>query len=91
MRDVEYDVPSLIARGYRRVSRRFGMVARVDREDWREYMAEKLHKTPAQINAAANIWADHYRRVYSKDVLTLPQAKALKVPASAGDSIGWIP
>jgi hypothetical protein len=31
----------LISKGYRVVSRRYSILSRVDREDWREYMATK--------------------------------------------------
>ena len=52
----------LIAEGYCVVSNRHGLVARLDRKDWREHMAGVYP------NAAA-LSADFYRRCLSKDVL----------------------
>jgi hypothetical protein len=45
--------------GYRIVSRAFRMAARIDCQDWKERMR-------------GNDCGDLYRRVYSKDVITVP-------------------
>jgi len=93
------DTDALIKKGYRRVSNKFGHVARIDRPDWREHMAERnapwdpkgqgmewvrlLEKTPGSAE-------DHYRRCYSKDVLVLSPGQAKRVPPSAHDPAGYI-
>jgi hypothetical protein len=71
-----------IALGYKCISRRYGIVARIDRDDWLEHMARQhapwsladgMKWVRALGRAAA---ADHYRRVYSKDTLTLGELGA---------------
>lgn len=52
----------LMAEGYRRVSRKSCHLARIDRPDWKERLEE--------MNAF--IGADQWRRVHSKDLLTVP-------------------
>lgn len=86
------DPKTLAARGYRRVSRSHGMIARIDRPDWLEFVAEKMHTTVESLKASRpGTWESHYRRVYSKDVLTLnPISLALQVHPSDGDSTGYV-
>lgn len=89
----------LIERGYRRVSNRGQIVARVDRADWKEHMAqrhapwdpkgegmrfvERLEKE----NAAA----DHYRRVYSTDWKYVHNTKIFRqIPNSRHDPVGYV-
>ena len=73
----------LLARGYSVVSRRYQAVARIDRPDWRDVMAQDY----APWNLVEGVvWvaslgdrgaADHYRRVYSKDTLTVERINGL--------------
>lgn len=80
--------------GYRVVSRKYGMISRIDRDDWQEYMAEK--HAPWDPQGQGMRWikalgphhaADHYRRCYSKDTLEIgSKALRLKIPNS-GDLI----
>ena len=82
------------AEGYRVVSRKYGMISRIDRKDWKEYMA-KQH-APWDAEGEGIKWvqllgdraaADHYRRVYSKDTLEIGRkALTLKIPNS-GDMV----
>ena len=84
-------VTQLIARGYRRTSRRHGMISRIDRPDWLEFLAKELRADIAQLKKApAGQWEDHYRRCYSKDVITVPHTVALSVPGSSGDAAGYV-
>ena len=92
-----HDPKQLAAAGYRRISRKFGMLARVDRVDWLTFLSKELTFTAK--DAAAwfereqhnrGSWADYYRRVHSKDKIEIPVAIALKVPASCHDPIGFI-
>lgn len=63
-------VEKLIADGYCRVSRKYMVLARIDRPKWREYMA-KDH-APWDVEGEGMKWAssegmaDHYRRCYSQ-------------------------
>ena len=82
-----------VAEGYRITSRKYGIISRIDRDDWKDYMAEQ--HAPWDIEEGRK-WvrllgdrtaADHYRRVYSKDNIELgSQALTLKIPNS-GDMI----
>lgn len=86
----------LASLGYRRTSRKFGHVSRVDREDWKEYMAEKHSPWSKEeglrwVECLGTGAADHYRRCYSKDTLVLTQTKALGIPCSDHDETGFIP
>lgn len=80
----------LIALGYRRTSNAFGLVSRIDREDWLEVLAEKMGRSPADfivrsgpdIGKPSPMWADQYRRCYSKDTLTVDQVTIRLIPGS---------
>lgn len=84
--------PDYAAQGYRIVSRKYGIISRIDREDWKEAMA-KAH-APWDIEEGRK-WvrtlgdrgaADHYRRCYSKDNVELGgRALTLKIPNSNDD------
>lgn len=78
----------LTSMGYRRVSNKYGMVARIDRPDWLRYMREQH---PNWADAPVSMIADYYRRCVSVDVLTVPHEVALGVPTSCHDATGWIP
>lgn len=77
----------LTALGYRRVSNKFGMIARIDRSDWLAFM---LERQPNWKNSPTSMIADHYRRVISKDVLVVDQDIARRVPTSCHDPVGYI-
>jgi hypothetical protein len=66
------NVFNLITQGYAVVSRKFCIVSRIDRYDWREYCEE--NKYP--------ISADWYRRVLSKDRLVVNKSIIHKIPNS---------
>jgi phage terminase small subunit len=84
--------------GYRRISNRHCIVARIDRPDWLEHMAEQMHRSPAfflirggrAVGKVEAGWFDHYRRCYSRDRITLTQNEYKKVPASGWDTTGFI-
>lgn len=84
-------------RGYCIVSRRFGCISRIDRPDWKEYMA-KMHKPWSVeeglewVECLGDIGAeDHYRRVYSKDEVELGSySKAKKYPKSHETLTGYV-
>jgi hypothetical protein len=85
----------LAASGYRAVSNKYRMIARLDRPDWLEHMARQY--TPWSFEEGMR-WAtglgegaaDHYRRVYSKDVLENISIEDYNtVRRSGGASHGW--
>lgn len=80
-------------KGYRIVSRKYGIISRIDREDWKEYMAEKhapwdIEEGLAWIKHLGDLHAaDFYRRCHSKDTVELGRkALTLKIPNS-GDKL----
>lgn len=93
----EIKIKQLIAQGYRRISGKYGIVSRIDREDWKEYMAAKyapldIERGRKWVNCLAE-WSaeDNYRRCNSKDVLELGMA-GRKIPSSNGvETTGFIP
>lgn len=74
------DIPKLIAQGYCRTSRRFGLVSRIDRKDWKEF----CHKNKYPIDA------DWYRRCLSKDTLEVGVQYGLMFPASHDSEIEYV-
>lgn len=84
----------LTARGYRRTSRRYGMVSRIDRPDWIAVLADHLHLTVEEAHRRWRLspqqWEDFYRRVLSKDTITIGRIRALQVPPSADAHTGYV-
>lgn len=74
-------IKELIAQGYCRTSRKFGLISRIDREDWKEFSATKRYP----------IDADWYRRCVSKDTIEIGQRDGLKFPASHESKIEFSP
>lgn len=65
--------------GYFIVSRKHRVASRIDREDWKEYMATKhapwdYEQGLAWVNALGKHAGDFYRRVYSTDNITVPSS-----------------
>jgi hypothetical protein len=85
--------------GYCRVSNRYRTVARIDRPDWVEFMAEQMMRAPADFivrsgphkGEVSDGWCDFYRRSYSHDQLVLTEAEFKKVPTSCGNAMGYVP
>ena len=64
--------------GYRRISNRYKLVARIDKDDWLDILAKQLNCCRADFykldgSGISNTWKDHYIRVYSEDKLTVSQ------------------
>lgn len=90
------EIKVLINKGYRRVSNKYGHVARIDRPDWVEVLIRHLGITTIENEKIIRdqigngSWEDHYRRVCSTDVLILPLEDAKKIPTSGWDKIGYV-
>jgi hypothetical protein len=72
-------VQEAVIEGYAITSRAYKHASRIDREDWRQYMAKK--HAPWDPEGEGRAWveclgdrsaADHYRRCYSKDQIVVP-------------------
>jgi hypothetical protein len=75
------DTLKYIAGGYRTVSNRHRIIARIDREDWREHMAAlhvegfpgdrqgNLARGMKWVKALGDRAGEHYRRCISKDTI----------------------
>lgn len=85
----------LAARGYRRTSNKHGIVSRIDRPDWVQVLADDLGRSPAELYAKGakepeSRWKDYYRRILSKDRVTLGADAARFVPGSNWDDCGYV-
>lgn len=87
----DLSVEELVAMGYKRVSNAYGLVARIDREDWLDVLARSmpgrcvadfLVVAGRDAGKPSELWANHYRRVYSKDWHTVLEADIRKFPPS---------
>lgn len=86
----------LIRYGYRVISRKFGILARIDRSDWKEVMAKEhapwnIRGGRSWVQALGNDAYDHYRRCCSKDRIEVPLNIARKIPNSNHDTTGYVP
>ncbi len=81
------EAKGLIDRGYRRISRRRGTLARVDREDWHQALLAKYPKTE-RFSEADQI--DFYRRYVSEDKVTVSRYVSEMIPVSTGDMTGYV-
>lgn len=62
--------------GYRRISNAYCCVARIDRDDWLDVLATKMHCCVADFynkdgTGVKDEWKDHYIRCYSTDKQTV--------------------
>ena len=72
----------MTARGYRRVSNRYRIIARVDRPDWIP-LATNMH--------GYFMGTDHYRRCLSQDCIEgVPDRIYKLIPASNHDDVGFV-
>ena len=85
----------LAASGYRSISNKYRMVARLDRPDWKKHMARQhapwsFEEGMRWATGLGDGAADHYRRVYSKDVLSGVSQEVYEVVKRAGGAgCGW--
>jgi hypothetical protein len=75
---------NLNLKGYRRTSNAYCIVARIDREDWLQVLADKMHCAVADFynrdgTGINDRWRDHYIRCYSKDVLIVSPSVIRKI------------
>ena len=85
------DMLNLISQGYRCVSRKFGIVARIDRQDWKQVMADKGYVLSSSRDFPSNIgsMADQYRRCYSEDKVEVEPQYRQHWPTSNHDDTGY--
>jgi hypothetical protein len=89
----------LIAKGYRLVSRKYRLVARIDRPDWAQVLVDTLApwmKKSTEENYARAIkemeenigMRDWYRRCMSKDTIKVSDIRGF--PNSSHDPVGYV-
>lgn len=86
---MKFNIELLISQGYRRISNKHGIISRIDREDWVEYLLKKTNNDEKWIKAVGETLEDFYRRVYSKDKITIGN-QAKKIPSSDFCTIGFL-
>ena len=92
MSDEQRSNDELIRLGYRCTSRKYGILARIDRPDWVEFLKHELMREDEEglPNLGDGGWEDFYRRVHSKDKIEISPARARKFPTSCWDPIGFV-
>lgn len=61
----------LYASGYCPTSGRYLMASRIDRPDWKEFMADAHPGGMSWVDALGDAAGDQFRRIYSRDKITL--------------------
>lgn len=94
MADIE-QANTLMRMGYRRTSNSARMVSRIDRSDWKEYMAKKhspwnIEQGMEWVEALGVGAPDYYRRVYGEDKVILNPSLYKLIKGSNHDPIGYI-
>lgn len=83
------------ALGYRRISKRKNIIARIDREDWLQHMAEHFDMSLLELITAMNekpgFYEDYYRRNLSNDRHEVSLTTSRTVPSSFEDATGYVP
>lgn len=86
----------LRSQGYLRTSNNFCMVARIDREDWKEVMAKShspwdIEEGLKWVDALGKTGAeDYYRRCCSKDKKVVPREIFKQLKSSGDKATGFI-
>lgn len=83
----------LIARGYVKVSNAYGLVSRIDRPDWIEFLAQHYGRAPADFCKIVDgrlvpspNWGAHYLQ-FSKDTHTVKYETMRQMPSSTSGAI----
>lgn len=80
----------LTAAGYRCTSRNHGRASRIDRPDWQRVIARHMGRTLEEVRQArSGDLEDYYRRVLSRDTVTL-RPEDVTFPSSSFDSAGYV-
>lgn len=88
------EAKSLMEKGYRRISNKYCLISRVDREDWKELVAKRFcpwdQKQGMELVERRKPCGGFYRSVISEDKLTVaPEIMAL-IDASTHDPVEFI-
>lgn len=83
----EEEAIRLMAKGYRRTSNKHCILSRVDRWDWQMVIKDRSNPLILLCNGHA---ADHYRRVFSEDKITVSHEVARRVSTSDHDPLGFV-
>ncbi len=79
------------ARGYRVISRRYRIVARIDRPDWIDVLRDQLKNPRLKENDQGMCWEDHFRRCCSEDKIILPRDVSIEeIPNSGWNYCGFV-
>ena len=96
MADHNERAETLIAQGYCRVSRKFRIIARIDRADWIERVARAVGRRPDELCSVVVgrpdvMWADYYRRCLSKDTIEGVDPEVFKlIPLSDAGGVEFV-
>lgn len=82
-------VQDAIKQGYRIVSRKHLIAARIDRPDWLDVIKDNINRIATEKSKIV-CWEDFYRRVFSKDTIIIPEGWLNLIPNSGHDNTGYI-
>lgn len=82
MKTTELTIKQAKRAGYRVISRKHREAARIERDDWMEYMASQHPGGEKWVKAMGNSAPDHYRRCYSTDKIIVPHSWIGILPTS---------
>jgi len=82
--DIGLSREELIKYGYRKVSNKSRWIARVDRPDWEKF--QRIQHPFVRVE----LGADHYRRVWSTDIIIIPSDMVCGFPTSCHDTVGYV-
>lgn len=85
----------LMDKGYRKVSVKHCVLSRIDKTNWREIMAEEYAPWSKEegehwVRIMGKAAADHYRRVYSNDKISITLEVARWVLTSSHDTTEYL-
>jgi hypothetical protein len=85
-------IERLKKRGYCRISRKFGLLSRIDCNNWRERLAAGHVRGMDWVKLLGDkSAADYYRRCASKDHLEVGKDAGLKFPTSGDGPTEYLP
>ncbi|MEX3555092.1 MAG: hypothetical protein VB131_00150 [Burkholderia gladioli] len=93
--NIDLDAKVLTDCGYRRVSRKYCILARIDRPNWTEWLVENTHHTRETIDRMVSSdkfghLQSYYANVGSRDHIVVSKDISEQVPASGRDAVGYV-
>ena len=89
------EAENLLAQGYRGISNKHKIVARIDRDDWIDHMARTMNTSSASFMLPTGRfderWSEHYLRCHSNDKLTVSEEVYKEMKQKQPNTTQYIP